>query len=270
MGMSGASLIAKDVTVRAGDRAILDRVSITVNAGEFVVVVGPNGAGKSTLLRVLAGEAKPTRGAVQLDGRAIADIPTRELGRIRAVLPQQSRIEFAFSVRDVVAMGRAPWRGRPEQDNDMASIEAALAAADITQLADRDVTTLSGGEAGRVTLARVLAQDTPLIMLDEPTAALDIAHQETVLRHARSLADRGVGVLAILHDLNAAARFADRVMVLHDGIVSADGPPGDVLTPALLSKVYGHEIEVHRILGRRSPVVLPAETNPISIPYITA
>ncbi len=245
--------------VDIGDKRLLHSVSVSVAPGEVVVVAGPNGAGKTTLLRVLSGELTPTSGTAHVQGRPVGQVPAAELARLRAVLPQSTRIEFGFSSREVVAMGRAPWRGRPEARADDELVERSLHAVDAAHLADRAVVTLSGGETARVTLARVLAQSTGVLLLDEPTAALDIRHQAMVLDAACRRAREGAAVLAILHDLNAAARVADRVVLMRDGAVAADGAPGDVLRAAVLSDVYDHPIDVFDIGGRARPVIVPAE-----------
>ncbi|RZL87584.1 MAG: ATP-binding cassette domain-containing protein, partial [Variovorax sp.] len=182
----------------------------TIHRGDLLALVGPNGAGKSTLLSLAAGDQRPTAGSVDLHGRPIHQWKIAELARERSVLPQDHAVRFAFTVREVVAMGRLPHPPKPAQD--AAIVEAALATADVVPLQQRDVQSLSGGEAARTGFARVLAQQTPLILLDEPTAALDLQHQERVLRSARALTREGACVIAVLHDLNLAAAYADRIV----------------------------------------------------------
>jgi iron complex transport system ATP-binding protein len=230
-----------------------------VHAGELVTIVGPNGAGKSTLLRLLAGELEAHGGTVSLFGTPLSQLKPLAQARKRAVLPQQSRIEFGFRVRDIVATGRSPWRGHPDAADDEHHITTALEDVDATLLAERTFVTLSGGETSRVTLARVLAQATPLLLLDEPTAALDPHHQAIVLDVARRRAREGAAVVAVLHDLNAVATYSDRVVLLRDGAIVASGDPNDVLTAPQLSDVYGCPIEVVSVPGRRRPVILTAE-----------
>lgn len=254
MGVS-TRLVATGVGVDLGGRAVLDDVDLEVRGGELLALVGPNGAGKSTLLSALSGDLTPTRGAVTLDGHPIGALRSRDLARERAVLPQENRLAFGFRVVDVVRMGRAAWSGRPQEDADDEVVAAALARTDTTHLADRTFPTLSGGERARVSLARVLAQTTDVVLLDEPTAALDVRHVEVVMAQARTLAAEGHAVVAVLHDLTLAAAHADRVCVLADGRVRALGTPRDVLDAALVSAVYEHPVDVVDLDGRL--VVLP-------------
>jgi len=238
-------------------RRILDTVDFHVAAGEIVALVGPNGAGKSTLLAALAGELTPAEGSVELDGRPLGHWTPLDMARRRAVLPQSHTVGFPFTAREVVAMGRSPWARTPRDRDDERIIEQALAGADVTHLAERSFPTLSGGERARVALARVLAQATPTLLLDEPTAALDLGHQEEVLELAASRAAAGAAVVVVLHDLGIAAAYADRVAVLDAGHIAADGPPRRVLTAELLSRVYQHPVDVfdHPVTGAQ--LVLP-------------
>ncbi|MFG1793468.1 heme ABC transporter ATP-binding protein [Nocardia sp. NPDC049149] len=238
-------------------RRVLDGVDFDVVAGEIVALVGPNGAGKSTLLAALAGELTPSAGTVELEGQALTHWSTLDMARRRAVLPQTHTVGFPFTAREVVAMGRAPWLRTERRALDDERIAAAMAAADVEHLAARSFPTLSGGERARVALARVLAQDTGTLLLDEPTAALDLGHQEAVLRLATARAAAGAAVVVVLHDLGIAAAYSDRVAVLDAGRIAADGPPREVLTTALLSRVYQHPVEVlnHPVTGAQ--LVLP-------------
>lgn len=253
--MTGASLHGVGLSI-AG-RRILDDVDLEVRPGELVALIGPNGAGKSTALGVLAGDTAPGTGSARIDGREARGIPPRELGRLRSVLLQQKGVTFSYPVRDVVAMGRMPWARTPQAEDDERIVDDALARTGTAHLAARDVTTLSGGELARVSLARVLAQRCPVVLLDEPTDALDLGHQEQVLTLAAGLARDGGAVLAVLHDLTLAAGFADRVVLLDGGRVVAEGVPENVLTAELLSAVYRHPVDVvpHPTSGR--PLVLP-------------
>lgn len=237
---------------------VLDSVDFQVAAGEIVALVGPNGAGKSTLLAALAGELAPSGGHVELDGHRLTHWSVLDMARRRAVLPQSHTVGFPFTAREVVAMGRAPWARTPRDLDDDRIVAEALAAADVTHLAERSFPTLSGGERARVALARVLAQNTPTLLLDEPTAALDLGHQEEVLALAAGRAAAGAAVVVVLHDLGIAAAYADRVAVLEAGRIAADGPPRQVLTSALLSRVYQHPVDVfdHPLTGAQ--LVLPA------------
>lgn len=248
-----ARLITTGVTVIPdGARLpVLDDASIEIHAGEVHALVGPNGAGKSTLFGVLAGDVTPVSGTVTLDGAVLRSIHPRDLARRRAVLLQQNTVSFPFTVEQVVRMGRAPWRRTPAEDDDDRVVAAALAQTDITALAARPVPSLSGGERARVALARALAQNTDLLLLDEPTAALDLRHQEDVLRIARDRARTGAAVAVVLHDLNAALGYADRVTLLSNGRVVASGAPGEVLTAAAIEMVYGQPVDVfpHPVTG---------------------
>ncbi|CAL9548257.1 Hemin import ATP-binding protein HmuV [Streptomyces sp. enrichment culture] len=234
---------AEGVSVRLGDRQVLTDVGVRVRAGEVLALVGPNGAGKSTLLSVLAADLPPAAGAVRIHGREAAEWTAPELALRRAVLPQSTTLSFPFTVEEVVRMGRAPWTGaRPEEDE--AAVAEAMAATEVTAFAARPFSALSGGERARVALARVLAQRAPLLMLDEPTVALDLRHQELVLRLCRERARAGDAVVVVLHDLGLAAAYAHRVAVLRAGRVAADGPPQEIFTRSLLSEVYDQPVEV--------------------------
>jgi iron complex transport system ATP-binding protein len=255
----GAILLeATGVEADLGGRQVVGRVDLGVRAGEVVALVGPNGAGKSTLLHVLAGDLVARAGTIRLAGQPVGEWTTRELAMRRAVLPQQTNIGFPFTVRDVVSMGRAPWAGTIAEDLDDEAVEAALREADVVDLASRPVPALSGGERARVSLARVLAQSAQLLLLDEPTAALDIRHQELVLATARRRARHGDAVVVVLHDLRLATR-ADRVVVLERGAGAADGPPDAVLTAELVSRVYQHEVDVVTDPRTGQPLVVPRE-----------
>ncbi len=262
----GHRIEADDLWVRRSGRDVLAGVDCRIGAGEVVVIVGPNGAGKSTLLATLAGDLHPRTGTVCVDGRQLHSIPPGDLARIRAVLPQQHTVAFPFTVREVVEMGRAAWAGRAPRPDDLVVAEA-LALTDTTHLAGRRITELSGGEQRRVALARVLAQDTPVLLLDEPTAGLDLHHQELVLHLMRARAAAGGAVGCVLHDLSAAAWCADRVLLLHDGRVFGAGPPACVLTPELLHAAYRHQVDVVTHPGTGQPLICarrPARRSPAS------
>lgn len=234
-----------DAAACRGARTVLSGVTVEVVAGEVLALAGPNGAGKSTLLALLAGDVRPAAGAVELLGAPMGAWTAAELGMRRAVLLQTNPVAFPFSVEEVVRMGRAPWHGTAAtRHDDDAAVERALDTVDLRALRHRPVPLLSGGEQARVALARTLAQDTSLILLDEPTAALDLPHAESALRHARSLADAGRAVVVVLHDLNAAAAHGDRVGLVAQGRLVACGAPAEVLTETTLSSVYGTDVEV--------------------------
>jgi iron complex transport system ATP-binding protein len=249
-----AVLALRDVTVHRERRTVLAGVDLAVHAGELLVVVGPNGSGKSTLLAVLAGDLHPSSGTALLEGRPLRGWSVHDLARRRTVVVQQSQAAFGFTARDVVRMGRAPWSEATAATEHR--VDAALDHFEAQCFADRPVHQLSGGERARIDLARALAQDTPIVLLDEPTAALDLRHAHTALTAARQLARLGHTVVAVVHDLALAAAYADRIALLHKGELAALGSPETVLTAARLSEVYGHQVVVlpHPIDG--TPLVL--------------
>jgi iron complex transport system ATP-binding protein len=267
-GAQGHGAWMRGVDFSVGGRRLLHGVDLAVAPGELVALIGPNGAGKSTALAVLAGDVRPDSGDVRIDDRDAATIRISELGRLRSVLLQQKSVAFSYPVRDVVAMGRMPWSRTTRRDgvgaDDDEIVADALARTDILHLADRDVTTLSGGELARVALARVVAQRCRVVLLDEPTDALDIGHQEQVLALAAGLAGDGCAVLAVLHDLGLAAAYADRVVLLRNGCVVAGGPPREVLTGELLSDVYAHPVEVIDHPRTGALLVLPVRDSLLS------
>lgn len=250
-------LDAAHLNVELGGRLLLQDVSIELRRGEVLVLVGPNGAGKSTLLGALTGDIVPVSGTVMHGGTPIAQVAPRQRARLRAVLLQSNEVSFPFTVEEVVEMGRTPWRGHENEDDGPAAIAAALADAEMTHLAERKTSQLSGGEKARAALARTLAQATPVLVLDEPTAALDIRHQERVLQRARAHADAGGAALIVLHDLNLAAAYADRIAVLHDGSLRVCDVPERALQAELLSEVYGHRVRVIVPFPGEAPVIIP-------------
>jgi len=260
----GLMLHVAKASVRLGGRPLLHEVDLRLGAGELVALVGPNGAGKSTLLSLLAGDLAPDTGAVTLDGIDLAAWKHLELARRRAVLPQEHRLAFGFSAVDVVRMGRAPWARTPREGDDDTVVASAMARTEVLDLAERAFPTLSGGEKARVAFARVIAQETPLVLLDEPTAALDLRHQDQVLAEARRLAHHGEAVVAVVHDLSVAAAYADRICVLHRGRLVADGPPAEVLTAELVGEVYEHPVDVLHHRGRL--VVVPQRLRAVPEP----
>ncbi|MFI5986138.1 heme ABC transporter ATP-binding protein [Streptomyces sp. NPDC051555] len=251
---------AAGLRVRHGAREVLRGIDLTVRAGEVLALVGPNGAGKSTLLAALAADLPAASGSVRIDGRAVGDWPALDLALRRSVLPQAAALAFPFPVEDVVRMGRAPWAGTPFADSDDRLVADAMAATEVTDFAARPFAALSGGERARVALARVLAQAAPLLLLDEPTAALDLRHQELVLRICRERAAAGDAVVVVLHDLGLAAAYADRVAVLHEGRIAVDGPPAEVFEDGLLSRVYRQPVEVLAHPRTGAPLVVPARS----------
>lgn len=237
-----------DASYRAGQRQLIDNITLTLSPGEMVALIGPNGAGKSTLLRMLTGFLPVSDGCCMLDDRQIDRWPRDQLARRRAVMRQQSHIEFAIPVREVVAMGRAPW---PEKQGQQI-VEQVMELTGCDELAKRDYRHLSGGEQQRVQLARVLAQlwheDGPRgwLFLDEPTSALDLYHQQHALRLLHQLTRQGqLSVCCVLHDLNLAALWSDRMLLLHKGRLVASGTPAEVMTEEILTRWYQADLKVH-------------------------
>lgn len=250
-----ARIVATGVTYSIGPATLLHGVSLTVQPGEVVILVGPNGAGKSTLMHILSGDLAPTSGEVLLDGRNLAAYRPHELATKRAVLPQQSLLQFAFTVREVVEMGRAPHDDSPAMLR--ANVDRALERTELTGFAERVYPSLSGGEKSRAQLARVIAQEAPLVLLDEPTAALDLRHQQHVMDLARDIAAEGGSVIAVVHDLNLASTTAHRIALLHQGQIVADGEPWAIMDARKLSEVYQCPISVTRHPIFDAPLVLP-------------
>jgi iron complex transport system ATP-binding protein len=224
-----------------GARPAVDGVTFTAREGEFVGLLGPNGAGKSTLIRLVAGLLPAAGGSVRLGGLDPHVAPRREVARLCALVPQEPRLDWPFTVREVVMMGRSAHQGLlaiPGRD-DLGAVEGALAACDLVHLADRRLDALSGGERRRVFFARALAQEPRVLLLDEPTAFLDLSHQVAAMEMARLAARGGLCVVAVLHDLNLAAAACDRLVALRDGRVAAEGRPAEVLTEARVQEVWG-------------------------------
>lgn len=248
-----APIAVEDLGVAVRGRWLLRNVDLRVGPGEIVAMAGPNGAGKSTLLRAMAGDVAAAEGRVLIDGRPVGSYRAHELALRRAVLPQQTVLQFAFTAREVVELGRGPRRG----DGDAMAVAASLAKTDTLHVAERDYPSLSGGEQARVSLARVLAQESPILLLDEPTAALDLRHQRMVMEVARRTAAAGGSVVVVLHDLNIAATYADRIVLLCGGRIVADGPPWQTMREPLLTEVFDCPITVipHPVSG--APLILP-------------
>lgn len=269
-----------------GNRQVLDDVDVSVAPGEVLALVGPNGAGKSTLLAVLAGTLRPDAGTVLLGNEPLNGLSAKQQARRRAVLEQEHLAGFGYTCQQIVEMGRYPWNGTEHNADDEDAVAEAMECCAVTEFARRPFRALSGGERARVALARVFAQRTGLLLLDEPTAAMDLRYQELVMALVRERAggnahggrvDVGkvdgastpggglggahetggprVGAIVVLHDLNLAAAYADRIMILREGRVAADGPPDRVLTADLVSEVYG--LPVRRIDGGGHPLITP-------------
>jgi len=253
-------LEAERVSFAYGARTVLDDVHLALGGGEIVGLIGPNGSGKSTLVRLLAGLVRPRTGTLRVAGRPIASWTRIELARQVALVPQDPRVDFPYSVLEVVLMGRAPHLSLlalPGPD-DLKIARAALERLEVSDLESRRIDELSGGERQRVFLARALAQQPRVLLLDEPTTHLDLRHQTGLHDVARQLCrQQGVGVLSVLHDLNLAAAYCDRVVLLAAGRIVRAGPPVDVLEPATLERAFGTRVWVGRHALTHAPVVLP-------------
>jgi len=254
------TLELSQVTAGYGSRPVLREVNLNVNGGEVLALVGPNGAGKSTLVRAVTGVTPVTGGVIRLDGTDLLRLSPVGRARRVAVVPQAAHLPEAFTVSEIVLMGRTPylsWLGR-ESEADRRIALAAMERTDTADLADRPIGELSGGEQQRVLIARALAQSAPVLLLDEPTAHLDLKHQVGILGLVRGLArSEGLAVLAALHDLNLAGQFADRVALLAGGELRAVGAPDEVFTPAHLAPAYGLPVSVIPHPAYGTPLVLP-------------
>ena len=260
---SSPAIEAADLAFAFGAREVLAGVGLAVAPGELVGVVGPNGSGKSTLVRLLAGLAVPRTGEVRLEGRPLAAWPRRERACRLALVPQDPRLDFAFTVLEVALMGRAPHLASLgfAGARDLAIAREALARLEVGHLEHRSVDALSGGERQRVFLARALAQEPAVLLLDEPTTHLDLRHQTGLHDLVRArCAERGLAVVSVLHDLNLAAAFCDRVLVLERGRAAAVGTPAEVFRPDLLARVFDAPVHVERHPLTGLPVVLPRGT----------
>lgn len=258
----------ENVTVKAGRKFLINEISVDVKPGKFSVILGPNGAGKSTLLKIFSNDISPTSGQASLEGKPISQFDRSELAKTRAVLPQCSNVTFNFSVYDIVKLGRIP-----HNESDVASthiIDRVMTLTNIAEFKNRQYRTLSGGERQRVQFARVLAQiwldegDTgsKYLLLDEPTSALDPLYQLEILKIASWLTKiKGVGVLAVLHDLNQAMAFADIVYLLKDGKLINSGSPEKVLTKNSIHSLWGIEAELVSHASSKTPSIIPIMTN---------
>ncbi len=244
------------------DGLVLEDINLSVRAGEMVGLLGPNGSGKTTLIKLVSGILKPKRGEVRLDGDCIIDLSRRFIASNVAVVPQQFHIPFAFTASEVVMLGRTPFFRAlaAESEDDRQVVVSSLGLVGIDELAERRFDELSGGERQKVILAMALAQQPKLLLLDEPTVHLDIAHQMEILELVRGLnMGRGLTVVAAMHDLNQAALYFDRLILLKEGRVWADGTPQEVLTEACISEVFAASVrvEVHPLTGAPHIVVMP-------------
>ncbi|GAA2906942.1 iron complex transport system ATP-binding protein [Microbacterium keratanolyticum] len=254
------TLAAEGLTLTYGDRTVIDALDIEIAAGKITTIVGANGCGKSTLLRSLARLMSPSAGQVILDGRSVHSLPTREVARVLGLLPQSPSAPEGIAVADLVGRGRHPHQRALARwsRHDYEVVADALAATGTTDLADRSVDELSGGQRQRVWIAMALAQETDILLLDEPTTFLDVAHQVEVLDLLTDLSiARGTTIVMVLHDLNLAARYADELIAMKDGRVHAAGAPRDVVTADLVHDVFGlaNQITIDPVSG--TPMVTP-------------
>ncbi len=258
--MSEIRVAARGLIYRVGDRALIDDVSFSAVAGEFVALIGPNGAGKSTLLRIVGGQLPAAEGEVKLMGNSIDGVSSRELATLRAMLGANPPSDIPFDARTVVESARYPFRGLPEStpNKDTLLVDRAMVRADVTELAHRRYHTLSSGEQARVMIARILAQATPISLLDEPAASLDAANGEKALRTFSKDVETDMTVICVLHDLNQAAFYADRILLMSEGHLVGYGTPRHVLQSDMLSDVYGHTMRVVDHPFRDCPLVLMA------------
>jgi iron complex transport system ATP-binding protein len=250
-----------DVAVELGSVRILDDVSLSVSAGEIVGLVGPNGAGKTTLIRTINGVLTPDAGTVTVDGVDVHTLSAREVGRRIATVPQDTSVAFDFPVENVVEMGRTPYHQRLGHNGDDGSaVERALERTDTASLRDRPISELSGGQRQRVMLAQALAQETPALLLDEPTASLDIKHQVAMFELLRTLVtEEDTAILTAIHDLDMAARYCDRLVLLADRTVQAIGSPRTVLTDDRLADAFGVRTAVTTNPTTGTPMVTPID-----------
>jgi iron complex transport system ATP-binding protein len=254
------------VQYRGADTRALDGVSMRVPAGAFYAVMGPNGSGKSTLMKALMGVVRPVAGSVRMGGKETHVWTRRALAKAVGAVAQTEHLAFPLTVRDFVGMGRYPHLGplRPEGERDRTAVSGAMDRCDVSALAGRDVTTLSGGELQRVRIARALAQEPTALILDEPTASLDIRHEMTIFRLLRRSADQGMTVLLITHNINLAARFADGLLLLHEGTVAAEGEADEVFKEEILERVYRWPVAVGVDPVSGAPRVTPLQDTPAS------
>lgn len=252
----------EDVRHAFGDVSVLDGIDLTIEAGEFVALVGPNGAGKTTLLRTINGVLEPDGGSVMLDGKRCRDLSSKAISRAIATVPQNTHIGFSFTAEQIVEMGRTPHRSRLDWSDDSDPVERALERTEMLEMRDRPVDDLSGGERQRVLLARALAQESDALLLDEPTASLDINHQVQVLHLVEQLVADGKAAVAAIHDLDLAARYCDRLVLLADGKIRARGPPGAVLTDDSLESAFGATTTVTRNPATGKPTIAAFTAHP--------
>lgn len=252
-------LQGQELHIGYDNRAVINGVDITIPEGSFTVIVGPNACGKSTLLKSLARLLKPSSGAVILDGRRIQEMPSREVAQKLGLLPQSSIAPDGITVADLVARGRFPHQSLLSRwsNNDERVVNEAMAATGVTDLRNRVIDELSGGQRQRVWVAMVLAQETPLLLLDEPTTFLDIAHQIELLDLIERLRNQGRTVVAVLHEINLAASYASHLIAMRDGKIVAEGVPSEIMSEQLVSEVFDIECRIIPDPDTGTPIVLP-------------
>lgn len=256
-----ASLLARDITLGYGDTPIISELTLEVPDDSFTIIIGPNACGKSTLLRGFARLLRPSTGAVLLDGDELRSLKPKEAARKLGLLPQSSIAPDGITVADLVGRGRFPHQSamRTWSSADERAVSEAMAATGVTELSRRLVEELSGGQRQRVWVAMLLAQQTPVMLLDEPTTFLDISHQFDLLELLRDLNEQGKTVITVLHDLNQAARYARHLIVMKDGRVVTAGAPGDIITPPLIEEVFGLRALVVPDPVTGTPTVVPLD-----------
>jgi iron complex transport system ATP-binding protein len=252
-------LYGTGLTLSYDKRVVARDLDVTIPDGSFTVIIGPNACGKSTMLRALARMLKPRAGAVHLDGSVITSLPSKEVARRLGLLPQSSIVPDGITVADLVGRGRYPHQRMMRQwsREDEAAVAAAMESTDVTELADRCVDELSGGQRQRVWLAMALAQETPILLLDEPTTFLDIAHQIEVLDLCADLHEQGRTLVAVLHDLNQACRYATHLIVMRDGRIVAEGDPSTIVTADLVREVFELRCEIIEDPQSGTPLIVP-------------
>lgn len=254
------ALNIKNIEFGYGKKAILKDISFSVEKGEFISIIGPNGSGKSTLLKTLNNIYTPRKGKIYLNDENIQNLKRVEIAKMVSLVPQETYIDYEFTVKDIVSMGRHPYKGRFKKENleDKSIIDEALKLTHTEYIKDRLITEISGGERQRVIIAKALAQKSSIILLDEPTSSLDINHQIEILNLLKDLnRDKETTVIAVLHDINLAARYSDRIIFLDHGRVISKGTPSDVITKENINKAYDMEVYLERNKYTNSPYLIP-------------
>ncbi|MFH1549382.1 MAG: ABC transporter ATP-binding protein [Planctomycetota bacterium] len=253
-------ILMQNIDFAYDGRAVLSDVSFSADEGDFIGVVGPNGSGKTTLIKLLSRVLKPRSGRIEIAGEDISRIPNRRLARIAAVVPQETNVLFAYTVAEIVLMGRYPYLGALsfERGEDVAVAQEAMETTDVAQFADRLISQVSGGEKQRVVIARALAQEPRIMLLDEPTAFLDLKHQVGIYSVLQKLnREKRMTILAVSHSLNLAAQFCRRIIMLDKGRIAADGTPGEVLTGENIERVFEVKVRITRDESTGAPQVTP-------------